>query len=160
MKTEVDNPIAIMAADAPPRVKRTVYPEPFASMMEGREKRFLGDLFGIKNFGINLTRLEPGAQSALLHRHKLQEEFIYILEGQPTLVTENDEIKLSPGMCAGFTPEGVAHKLVNRTSSNVVYLEIGDRTKGDETTYPADDLVAIFGADGQWHFTHKNGKPY
>lgn len=158
MKT--DTPIAIVAADVPPRLKRSVYPEPFASMMEGREKRILGDLFGIKNFGVNLTRLQPGAQSALLHRHKVQEEFIYILQGQPTLVTETDEIQLHPGMCAGFTPDGVAHQLVNRTASDVVYLEIGDRSKGDEACYPADDLVASFTADGQWHFTHKDGKPY
>jgi uncharacterized cupin superfamily protein len=156
----VDTPIAIEVTDVPPRAKRSAYPEPFASMMSGRDKHILGDLFGIKNFGVNLTRLAPGAQSALLHRHKLQEEFIYILEGQPTLVTETDEIQLRPGMCAGFTPEGVAHQLVNRTSSDVVYLEIGDRIKGDEVSYPADDLVAVFGSDGQWHFTHKNGKPY
>jgi uncharacterized cupin superfamily protein len=129
-------------------------------MMAGREKHPLGDIFGIKNFGVNLTRLAPGSQSALLHRHKLQEEFIFILEGQPTLVTESSEIQLRPGMCAGFTLDGVAHKLVNNTSIEVVYLEIGDRTKGDQVSYPADDLVAVFDTDGQWRFTHKDGKPY
>lgn len=155
-----DNPIAIMATDSPVRAKRSVYPEPFASMMAGREKHPLGDIFGIKNFGVNLTRLAPGAQSALLHKHKLQEEFIYILQGQPTLVTEMGKTQLYPGMCAGFTPDGTAHQLVNCTSSEVVYLEVGDRIKGDEAIYPADDLVATLGSDGQWHFTHKNGKPY
>ncbi|OGT52788.1 MAG: cupin [Gammaproteobacteria bacterium RIFCSPHIGHO2_12_FULL_42_13] len=154
------HPLAMMAVDAPARTKPSVYPEPFATMMAGREKRPLGDIFGIKNFGVNLTQLAPGSQSALLHKHNLQEEFIFILEGQPTLVTEFDEIQLHPGMCAGFTPDGSAHQLINRTSNNVVYLEIGDRTKGDEVSYPADDLVAVFGSDSQWHFTHKNGKPY
>lgn len=158
MKTE--KPLAIVAADVPPRVKRSVYPEPFASMMAGREKRQLGDLFGIQNFGVNLTRLAPGAMSALLHRHKVQDEFVYILEGQPTLVTETTEIQLHPGMCAGFTPTGEAHHLVNRTSSDVVYLEVGDRLKGDSASYPADDLVADLSSDGQWHFTHKDGKSY
>lgn len=152
--------LAIIAADVPPRAKPSIYPEPFASMMAGRQKHPLGDVFGIKNFGVNLTRLAPGAQSALLHKHKLQEEFIFILEGQPTLVTETDEIQLHPGMCAGFTQDGTAHQLVNQTSDDVVYLEVGDRTKGDEVSYPADDLIAVFGSDDQWHFRHKNGIPY
>lgn len=155
-----DKPIAIAVSEVPARAKRSAYPEPFASMMNGRTKHILGDIFGISNFGVNLTRLAPGARSALLHRHKLQEEFVFILEGQPTLVTEHDEIQLKPGMCAGFTPTGVAHQLVNHTSSDVVYLEVGDRTTGDEVVYPVDDLVAVFGSDGQWHFTHKNNEPY
>lgn len=129
-------------------------------MMKGRIKQPLGDLFGINNFGVNLTRLSPGARSALLHRHKLQEEFIYILEGEPVLVTDVEEIQLRSGMCAGFIPEGRAHQLVNRTSSDVLYLEVGDRTQGDEVTYPVDDLVAVSSSDNQWTFTHKNGKPY
>lgn len=155
-----ERPIALMATKVPIRTKRSIYPEPYASMMTGREKRQLGEIFGIKNFGVNLTRLPPGSRSALLHKHTLQEEFIFILEGQPTLVTETSEIQLYPGMCAGFTPQGSAHQLVNRTSNDVIYLEIGDRTKGDEVSYPADDLAAIFEADGQYHFTHKNGEPY
>lgn len=157
---EYHQPIAIQACDAPPRKIPSIYPEPFAGMMKGRIKHTLGDLFKIKNFGVNITRLLPGARSALLHRHKLQEEFIYILEGEPTLVTDVDEIQLYPGMCAGFIPEGPAHQLVNRTSSDVLYLEIGDRTEGDEVTYPVDDLVARSGSDGQWEFTHRNGKAY
>ena len=79
--------IAILASDVPARKKPSVYPEPFASMMKGREKRQLGDVFGIKDFGVNLTKLAPNARSALLHRHTLQEEFIYILEGCPILVS-------------------------------------------------------------------------
>jgi len=80
--------IAIEAAAAPPRTKPSNYPEPFFSRMKGREKRPLGDLFGLKNFGVNLTRLSPGGESALLHRHSKQDEFIYVLEGTPTLVTD------------------------------------------------------------------------
>ncbi|HHT9952831.1 TPA: cupin domain-containing protein [Legionella pneumophila] len=152
--------LAIAAAEVPPRTKPSIYPEPFTSMMTDRQKHALGDFFGIKNFGVNLTRLAPGAQSALLHKHKLQEEFVFILKGQPTLVTETADIQLHPGMCAGFTPDGTAHQLVNRTADEVVYLEIGDRTQGDEVNYPADDLAAVFGNDGQWHFMHKNGMPY
>ncbi|KTD55575.1 Cupin domain protein [Legionella santicrucis] len=160
MNRKNKSPIAVVAENTPARKKPSVYPEPFASMMTGREKHPLGDLFGIKKFGINLTRLAPGAQSALLHRHSLQEEFIFILEGQPLLVTDIDELQLQPGMCAGFTPDGVAHKLVNRTSDDVIYLEIGDRTEGDKVNYPHDDLVAIFDTNGQWQFSRKNGESY
>lgn len=157
---ENDILVAVMASDVPARSKRTSYPQPFASMVAGREKQVLGDIFGITNFGVNLTRLAPGSQSALLHKHTLQQEFIYILQGQPTLVTETGDIQLRPGMCAGFTAEGTAHQLVNHTVDDVVYLEIGDRSQGDQASYPADDLMATMGSDGQWHFTHKDGKPY
>jgi uncharacterized cupin superfamily protein len=128
--------------------------------MAGREKRPLADLFGLRNFGVNLTRLLPGGESALLHRHSKQDEFVYILEGEPTLVTDTEEISLSPGMCAGFPAQGIAHHLVNRTDKNVVYLEIGDRTPGDEGSYPHDDLKASLNDNGKWVFTHKDGRPY
>jgi uncharacterized cupin superfamily protein len=153
-------PIAIEAANAPPRTKPSNYPEPFFSRMGKREKRPLGDLFGLKNFGVNLTRLKPGGESALLHRHSKQDEFVYILEGNPTLVTDRGDVALAPGMCAGFAASSIAHQLVNRSDRDVVYLEIGDRTPGDDGTYPADDLKAALGPDGKWQFTHRDGRPY
>src|SRR3954469_17664727 len=112
-------PLAIVASSAPPRTTPSTYPEPFFSGMAKREKRPLGDLFGLKNFGVNLTRLSPGGESALLHRHSKQDEFIYVVEGEPTLVTETEEVRLSPGMCAGFPAQGIAHHLVNRTDRDV-----------------------------------------
>jgi uncharacterized cupin superfamily protein len=152
--------IALEAANAPPRTKPSNYPEPFFSRMGKREKHPLGDLFGLKNFGVNRTRLKPGGESALLHRHSKQDEFIYILEGNPTLLTDRGDVALAPGMCAGFAAGGIAHQLVNRTDRDVVYLEIGDRTPGDEGAYPADDLKAALGPDGKWQFGHKDGRPY
>ena len=154
------HPIAIVAQDAPPRTRPSNYPEPFFSRMNGRDKRPLGDLFGLKNFGVNLTKLHPGAMSALLHRHSKQDEFIYILQGEPTLVTDRGEVQMKPGMCAGFPAQGLAHQLVNRSTADVVYLEIGDRTPGDEGAYPADDIQAVMDAQGKWSFAHKNGNPY
>jgi uncharacterized cupin superfamily protein len=135
-----DAPLALDASAVPPRAKPSSYPEPFLSRMSKREKRALGDVFGLKNFGVNLTRLLPGGESALLHRHSKQDEFIYVLSGFPTLVTDAGEIALQPGMCAGFPASGRAHQLVNRTAFDVVYLEVGDRTAGDEGFYPADDI--------------------
>jgi uncharacterized cupin superfamily protein len=157
---EKAGPVAVTAVDAPLRTKPSNYPEPFFSRMGKREKRPLGDLFGLGNFGVNLTTLKPGGESALLHRHSKQDEFIYILDGHPTLVTEDGETPLAPGMCAGFPALGAAHQLVNRTEADVVYLEIGDRTPGDEGSYPADDLKAVLGPDGAWQFRHKDGTPY
>jgi uncharacterized cupin superfamily protein len=149
----------ITALDIPPRTKPSNYPEPFASRMKNRTKRQLGDFFGIQKFGVNLTELAPGGESSLLHKHSVQEEFIYILSGHPTLIFENEEVELSPGMCAGFTPSGPAHSLVNRSKEVVLYLEVGDREQGDVGTYPADDLKAVM-VDGKWVFTHKDGSPY
>lgn len=154
-----DRPLAIVASAAPLRTKPSNYPEPFFSRMLKREKRPLGDLFGLKNFGVNLTTLKPGGESALLHTHSKQDELIYILEGEPTLVTDRGEVVLKPGMCAGFPAAGLAHHLVNRTDSDVLYLEIGDRTPGDEGSYPNDDIQAVL-VDGKWQFTHKDGTPY
>lgn len=155
-----ETPIAVAAVEVQPRTKPSNYPEPFFSMMAGREKRALGDVFGLSNFGVNLTKLAPGAISALRHYHSKQDEFVYILSGRPTLVTNAGDTQLQPGMCAGFRA-GVenGHRLVNRTAEDVVYLEIGDRTPGDTGSYPDDDLMAV-ADDGVWRFTHKDGSAY
>ncbi len=153
------SPIAVVASDVPPRAKKSVYPPVFAARMEGREKRVLGDLFGLTHFGVNLTTLAPGAQSALLHAHSSQQEFLFVLEGTPTLVTSAGEQLLSPGMCAGFSAAAGAHQVVNRSSEKAVYLEVGDRSAGDTVEYPEDDLAATF-VDGAWRFMHKDGTPW
>jgi uncharacterized cupin superfamily protein len=153
-------PIAIDSTDAPLRTKPSNYPEPFAARMSGRVKQPLGELFGLTNFGVNLTRLAPNAVSALRHAHSKQDEFIYILAGHPTLQTDEGKTQLAPGMCAGFKAgTGNAHNLINTTATEVVYLEIGDRTAGDEATYPDDDLQAAL-VGGKWVFTHKDASPY
>lgn len=158
--SEQPTPIAINTADVPPRIRPSVYPEPFASQMAGREKRQLGDLFGLKNFGVNLTRLAPNAVSALRHAHSKQDEFIYILQGHPTLYTDAGRTQLAPGMCAGFKAgTGNGHRLINETAAEVLYLEVGDRTAGDEAIYPDDDLKALL-VEGQWQFVHKDDRPY
>jgi uncharacterized cupin superfamily protein len=160
MPEDAKRPVALIAADAPPRLKPSNYPEPFASRMAGRDKRPLGDLFGLKNFGVNLTRLAPGGSSALRHAHTKQDEFVYIIEGRPTLLTDAGRTPLEPGMCAGFKAgTGDAHCLVNETEEEVIYLEIGDRTDGDAVDYPDDD-IAVVTIDGQRRAAHKDGRPY
>ena len=151
----------LVAAEAPPRAQQSVYPPPLAERTRGRLKRPLGDPFGLKNFGVNHTRLAPGAWSALRHRHSRQDELVYILEGHPTLVTDGGEQTLSPGMCVGFKAgDGNAHHLINRTQTDVALLEVGDRTAGDEVAYPDDDLNVVMDANGQRIVLHKDGTPY
>src|SRR4026207_2381997 len=148
---------AIKASEAPARIRPSNYPEPFASRMAGRQKHPLGDLFGLTNFGVNLTRLVPGAVSSLRHAHTKQDEFIYILQGYPTLHTDEGRTRLSPGMCAGFkSGTGNGHRLINETKEGGGYLEMGDRTPGDGGSYPDDDLQALL-VDGKWKFAHKDG---
>ena len=155
------SPSAIVAAEAAPRIKPSNYPPQFATAVQGRVKRPLGDLFGLTNFGVNLTRLAPGAATALRHAHTRQDEFVYVLEGNPTLITDDGERILTPGMCAGFKAgTGDGHHLVNRSSREVALLEVGDRSPGDSGIYPDDDLLAVLRPDGTWAFTHKDGTPY
>lgn len=135
---------------------KTGYPAPFRDRFAGRSKVRLGDLLGLTNFGVNLTRLDPGAASTLRHWHTRQDEFVYVVEGELTLITDAGETVLRPGMCAGFPagrPDG--HCLFNRTDAPAAYLEIGDRTAGDEGHYPDDDVLF---RDGK--FLHRDGSPW
>ena len=155
-------PIALVASEVEARKRGSSYPAPFAARVEGREKRVLGDLFGLTNFGVNLTKLAPHTQSSLRHTHSRQDEFIYVVRGHPTLITNEGATRLAPGMCAGFKAgNGNAHHLVNATSEDVVYIEIGDRSTGDSVDYPDDDMMATVGPDGKLRATHKeDGSPY
>ncbi|HSI44517.1 MAG TPA: cupin domain-containing protein [Methylotenera sp.] len=158
--TNKTKPIAVLAEEVFTRSRPSSYPEEFALLISGRKKKALGEQFDLTNFGVNLTRLAPNAISSLRHWHTKQDEFIYILEGSPTLRTNKGLTQLHPGMCAGFkagTANG--HHLINETLEDVVYLEVGDRTMEDEGHYPDDDLKASV-VDGVWRFTHKDGSPY
>ena len=145
---------------AVPESTGTNYPEPFKALVAGRIRKRLGDAAGLTNFGVNLVKLQPGSWSSIRHWHSLQDEFIYVLEGELTLVTHGGEQVLKPGTAAGF-PAGEAdgHHLINRSDTVAVYLEIGDRTAGDEVTYPDADLVAKRSSEGDV-FTHKDGSLY
>jgi len=155
------HPVFLSADHVPPRTTPSLYPAPFAKRVEGRIKRVLGDPFGLRNFGVNLTSLAPGAFTALRHGHSKQDEFIYVLQGRPTLITDQGETELFPGSCAGFPAgSGDAHHLHNRSDEPILYLEIGDRSVGDAVHYPDDDIRAVFNSEGKWVFTHKDGSAY
>jgi uncharacterized cupin superfamily protein len=149
-----------IAAEQVPAVTGSSYPEPFRSRVAARRKQRLGDALGLRNFGVNLTTIPPGAASALRHWHSHEDEFIYVVSGELTLVTNAGEQRLGCGMCAGF-PAGKAdgHCLVNRSGADAVYLEIGDRRPEDTVTYPDDDIVGRATPQGR-RFTRKDGTPY
>lgn len=143
-----------------PEVSSSGYPEPYRTRVAGRHRRRLGDVAGLKNFGVNLTRLDPGSESSMRHAHEKQDEFIYVLEGEITLVTNGGRQKLTRGMAAGFAAgSGDAHQLINESAEPALYLEIGDRTAGDGVLYTDVDLAAKL-VEGKWTFTHKDGTPY
>ena len=150
-------PRALAAAAQPARTS-TNYPPEFAARVAGRRKQALGDPFGLVNFGVNRVVLPPGVQSAVRHRHLVQDEFVYVLAGEVTLVDDDGERTITPGMCVGFRHGGPAHHLINRSTGDAVYLEVGDRLPGDSAEYPDDDLKAVWAGSG-WHFTRRDGTP-
>ncbi len=136
------------------------YPDELKAVAEAREKRALGDVVGLTNFGVNLVRLPPGFASSQRHWHTKEDEFVYVLEGELILITDDGEQVMTPGIAAGF-PAGAenGHQLVNRLDRVAVYLEVGDRRADDECTYPDIDL-ALKLIDGEQVFLHKDGTPY
>ena len=139
----------------------STYPTPFADICGGREKRALGDALALSQFGVNLVSLPPGAASAQRHWHTQEDEFIYVLDGVVTLVTDTSEQLLNAGMAAGF-PGGKAdgHQLINRSRDTAKYLEVGSRILGEEVHYPDIDLHLVRGVAGGHQFRHKSGEPY
>ena len=138
----------------------TVYPKPLDRVTEGREKAALGNVVGLTQFGVNLTRLKPGAASALRHWHEQEDEFVFVLEGEITLIEDGGETVLKPGDCAGFkagVPNG--HHLVNKSERDVLYLEIGTRAAAERAHYPDCDLIMERDAKGM-RFLHRSGEPY
>lgn len=137
----------------------TLYPPPFHKNTKAREKRALGDAVGLDQFGVNITRLAPGTWSALPHWHEKEDEFVYIIEGHPTLIYGKSEEPLAPGDCAGFKAGvDIAHCLQNRTDKDVVILEVGSRVTGERAFYPGLDLMADM--ESQPFYKHLNGTPY
>ena len=148
------------ALDLPAR-SGSLYPEPFRSRVLPRDKRALGDVFGLTQFGVNLTVLHPGVESSMRHSHSHEDELVYMLEGELVLRTDAGEEILTPGMVAGFKAgDGNAHQFVNRGDRPAIYLEIGGRHASDIASYPDVDMVCGKDADGRYVFTHKDGSAY
>jgi uncharacterized cupin superfamily protein len=152
-------PATLRALDVEARTA-TIYPKEMATAVEGRAKRALGDRFGLDQFGVNLTTLAPGASSSHRHYHMVEDEFVYVIEGELVLEDDSGRHPLTAGMCAGFKA-GVrnAHRLFNVSSKPATYLEIGTRSAVEDVTYPDVDMKAVK-SDGKFHLSHKDGTPY
>lgn len=138
------------------------YPEPFRAHCEGRSRRALTDALGLTQFGVNITEIAPGAASSLRHWHTHEDEFVYVLSGNPTLITDEGEQVLKPGDVAGF-PAGVknGHHFINRTDEPAVILDVGSRNMLDEGRYSDVDLQVLPGRyENKVQYTRKNGEPY
>ena len=137
------------------------YPAPFREGQRKRWNRRLGDHGGLKNFGVNLVRVEPGGQSSARHAHTKQDEFVYILDGEFVLVTDAGRQTVGAGTCIAFPAgSGDGHHFLNESDGDAAFLVVGDRTSGDEATYPDIDLELKAGPDGVRTFRHKDGSPY
>lgn len=139
----------------------SAYPEPFRSRVLPREKRPLGDACGLTKIGVNLTTLGPGRESSMRHHHTHEDEFVFVLEGEVVLRTDEGEQLLTPGTCAGFRAgSGNGHQLVNRSARPARYLEVSNREPDDIAAYPDDDLAYEKGPDGSHRFSRKDGSSY
>jgi len=138
---------------------RSGYPPPYDRLVAGRSRKRMGNAVGLDQFGVNLTTLKPGAASALRHWHELEDEFVYLVEGELVLVENDGETPLRPGDAAGFKAGvGNGHHLVNRSNRDAVYLEIGSRRAGEVAHYPDVDL-AVVKTDSGYRYTRKDGSP-
>ena len=139
----------------------SLYPPPFDLPCRRRERRRLGDAAGLTQFGVNLLRLAPGSWSSQRHWHSHEDEFVYVLAGEVTLVSDDGEELLRAGDAAGFKAgEANGHSLQNRSATDALLLEIGSRNPAqDATIYPDIDLRAPAGATPA-NFTHRDGTPY
>ena len=138
----------------------TFYPSPYDEECRSRHKQALGDAVGLTQFGVNLTRIEPGAASAQRHWHREEDEFIYMLEGELVLEEDGGETVLRSGDAAGFKAgSGNGHRLINRTGRDAVYFEVGTRAQFEHVVYPDIDLIMEREQKSR-RYMHKNGKPY
>jgi uncharacterized cupin superfamily protein len=138
----------------------TFYPAEFQAECLGRHKQALGDVIGLTQFGVNITRISPGAASALRHWHEQEDEFIFVLEGELMLVENDGEMVLKAGEAAGFKAgSGIAHRLINRTDRDAVYFEVGTRAPSERVHYPDVDLVMERDATSR-RYLHRSGEPY
>jgi len=135
------------------------YPDPFKAICLGSTWKKLGDAAGLTDFGVNLVRLPPGKWSSQRHWHTHEDEMVYVLEGEVTLVEDDGEHVLRAGDCAGWKA-GVqnGHCLQNHSDRDAIYIEIGSRKpEVDACDYPDIDMVA---RAGEPFYRHRDGTPY
>ena len=128
-----------------------------------RESVRLGVAAGLTQFGVNRIKLPPGAWSSQRHWHAKEDEFIYVIDGEVTLVDDDGSVVLRQGDAAGFQAGvRVGHHLVNRSDRDAMFLVVGSRDDDDSGEYSDIDLKfgpgRYSGTGGG--YTRKDGTPY
>jgi uncharacterized cupin superfamily protein len=141
-----------------PVLTGTGYPDPFAEAVNGRSRQALAQAGGLTQFGANLVELQPGAASSQRHWHTHEDEFVIVVSGELTLVTDEGETLMRAGDCAAF-PAGRenGHHLVNRSWGTALFLAVGPNNPDDRAVYPDVDLAYDAKTDS---YTRKDGTPY
>ena len=135
------------------------YPPPFDAPCEGSSWRRLGRAAGLTAFGVNLARIPPGVWSSQRNWHSHEDEFVMVVEGELTLVTDSGEETLRPGDCAAFKAgDNDGHHLINRSNVDAVVLEVGNSDPAhDRCVYSDIDMIAEPGVEA---YSHRDGTPY
>jgi uncharacterized cupin superfamily protein len=156
----MDKSISVHVISELPVRTGTIYPAVFSNEIAGRSKVDLGHAFGLSQFGVNITILEPGAWSSHRHAHREEDELIFALEGDLVLVDDNGRHPFRPGMVAGFKAgNGNAHHLVNESDKPAKFLVVGTRSQTETVHYPDVDMLAVK-VDGKFAVTRKNGAAF
>ena len=138
----------------------TLYPTPFDGPCRSRKRLKLGDAAGLRQFGVNLLTLPPGAWSSQRHWHTESDEFVYVLSGEIVLVTNGCEELLHAGDAAGFKAGDCnGHCLQNRSTREAIVLEVGTRAENDTGYYSDIDMLAPVGGKPAI-YTRRDGTPY
>jgi uncharacterized cupin superfamily protein len=157
----MENPMPVIDPAKVPVKTGSIYPDPYATMMQGRSSLRLGDAGGLTQFGANLIMLEPGAMSSLRHWHHKEDEFVWIVEGECTLIQDGGETLMRPGDCAAFpagNPDG--HHFQNRSDKPARFLVVGTRAPQEIGVYSDVDMMVHIRPGAKAEFTHKDGTPF
>jgi uncharacterized cupin superfamily protein len=159
----MENPMPVIDPAKVPVKTGSIYPEPYASMMRGRSSLRLGEAGGLTQFGVNLVMLEPGAMSSLRHWHHNEDEFVWVVEGECTLIQDGGATLMRPGDCAAFpagNPDG--HHFQNRSDKPAKFLVVGTKAPQETAVYSDVDMMVHLspGEKGKAEFTHKDGTPF
>ena len=138
----------------------TIYPDVMAKEIQGRSNIALGNVFGLTQFGANITTLKPGAWSSHRHAHAEEDELLVALEGEMVLVDNHGRHPFRSGMVAGFKAgDGNAHQVINETDKPAKFLVIGTRSATEFVVYADVDMKAVKTA-GNFVVTRKDGSSF
>jgi uncharacterized cupin superfamily protein len=92
--------------------------------------------FGLTKLGIHHERLPPGRRTSFPHAESAEEEFVYVIEGEPDVWLDGHLHRLKPGDGVGFPPgTGITHTFMNNTGAEVRLLVVGERSKPENRVF-------------------------